>query len=208
MSLNTKCSECGEWFPIGAKHSVGEPCHRCKQKKAQFAAEIAATYPKPKCPVFGCTIPRGIPHEHPAGVFVVMRDPAQALTSDELAEINSFRNLQNVGFGTPAHINKMAACQAGNAFSGRDVYVVPADAKIHGGRKLTQALLEAGRSHREGHNDLAFYDESQAKWQDAPVTIDQAPAPRRSFVSLIARVAFWIVLAVTVAIWIFAGVKS
>lgn len=34
------------------------------------------------------------------------------------------------------------------------------------------------------------------------------PAPRSSFVSTIDRVAFWIALAVTVAIWIFAGVKS
>lgn len=127
--------------------------------------------------------------------------------------------------------------QDGRHIPVKDVYVVPEDAKIHGGRKLTQALLEAGhltyehnkaragtictqlamdvmkdldagRPHREGHNDLAFYDESKAKWQEDPVTIDQTPEPRRSFVSLTARIAFWIVLAVTVAIWIFAEVKS
>ncbi len=165
MSLNTKCSECGEWFPIGAKHSVGEPCHRCKQKKAQFAAEISATYEKNKS--------------------------------------------KAIEVGTQIHTALLQA-EAFKRFSDEHpgTYVVPADAPMVPGRKLTQELLEAGRQHREGHNDLAFYDESKAKWQDPPVTIDQAPAPRRSFVSTTALVAFWIVLAVTVAIWIFAGVKS
>lgn len=101
----------------------------------------------------------------------------------------------------------------------RNVYVVPADAPIHHGRKLRDALLlaghgmsrlddamiiaadealraelDAGRPHREG--------------ADVGVVLHQAPEPRRSFISLTARIAFWIVLAVTVAIWIFAGVKS
>lgn len=46
---------------------------------------------KPKCPVFGCTIPRGIPHEHPAGVSAVMRDPAEPLNRDERAELEWLR---------------------------------------------------------------------------------------------------------------------
>ena len=153
----------------------------------------------PKCPVFGCTIPRGIPHEHPAGTYMVMRDPVAPMSRHERAHIKALSDALQHGTGFTLD---------GKYVPHSDVYVVPADAPMVPGRKLTQALLDAGRLHREGHNDLAFYDESKAKWQDNPVTIDQAPAPRRSFVSLTARVAFWIVLAVTVCIWIFAGVKS
>ena len=45
----------------------------------------------PACPVFGCTIPRGIPHEHPAGVSAVMRDPAAPLSAYERAELLALR---------------------------------------------------------------------------------------------------------------------
>lgn len=116
--------------------------------------------------------------------------------------------------------------QGGRHVPIKDVYVVPEDAKIHGGRKLTQALLEAGhltyehnkaragtictqlaidmmkdldagRPHREGHVN-----------PDADIRDDRHAYIPRSFVKKTARIAFWIVLAVTVAIWIFAGVKS
>lgn len=46
---------------------------------------------KPKCPVFGCTIPRGVPHKHQGGVSAVMRDPAEPLSSDERAELERYR---------------------------------------------------------------------------------------------------------------------
>lgn len=166
---------------------------------------------KPKCPVFGCTIPRGIPHEHPAGVSVVMRDPTGPLDAFERAELERYRAedeqdrrtvfLRHNKDSQPrisladmhARYAEPGSLQA-EAMRRNSVYVVPADAKIHGGRKLTQALLDAGRIRRET--------------ADLGVVFNEAPAPRRSFVSLTARVAFWIVLAVTVGIWIFAGVKS
>lgn len=107
-----------------------------------------------------------------------------------------------------------------------DVYVVPADAKIHGGRKLRDALLMAGHNTYEQNrenaaitcNELAMkaLDELKASRPrreghvnpDADIRDDRYAYIPRSFVSTAARVAFWIVLAVTVAIWIFAGVKS
>ena len=165
----------------------------------------------PKCPVFGCTIPRGIPHEHPAGVSAVMRDPVAPLNSDERAELERYRAEDEQDRRTVfLRHNKdsqprisLADMHARYAEPGslreeamhrNNVYVVPADAPMVPGRKLTQALLEAGRIRRET--------------ADLGVVFNEAPAPRRSFISTTARVAFWIVTAVTVAIWIFAGVKS
>jgi len=141
---------------------------------------------KPKCPVFGCTIPRGIPHEHPAGTYMVMRDPVAPLSRHERAHIKALADALQHGTGSTLDGEYTSIL--------RDVYAVPADAKIHGGRKLTQALLEAGRIRRET--------------ADLGVVFDEAPAPRRSFVSTTARVAFWIVVVAIVGIWIFAGVKS
>lgn len=46
---------------------------------------------KPKCPVFGCSIPRGIPHSHPAGVSSVMRDPHAPLDETERSELERLR---------------------------------------------------------------------------------------------------------------------
>lgn len=111
----------------------------------------------PKCPVFGCTIPRGIPHEHPAGVSAVMRDPVAPLSADERAEleryraaaetdigedakrlrdalINQARGMQNVGPGSQVYDLAM----------GTNYYVVPADAPMVPSRKLRDALLMAG----------------------------------------------------------------
>lgn len=218
-----------------------------------------------KCPVFGCTIPRGIPHEHPAGVSAVMRDPVAPLNATERAELESFRReallreyaneqlarnkhrealyaqamaMQNtypfgLGQNTQANAEEQRLRNYRNnalfdiAAVTPSVYVIPADSKIFGGRKLTQALLEAGHNTYEQNkakaeivcNDLAVkvltemherasIDLRQRHdWNGIKMCIDE-PEPRRSLVSTTARVAFWIVLAATVAIGIFAGVKS
>lgn len=158
---------------------------------------------KPKCPVFGCTIPRGIPHEHPAGVSAVMRDPVAPLNADERAELERYRAAAETDIGEDAKRLRDALISQARGMQcvapgsplydramGTNYYVVPADAPMVPGRKLRDALVLAG--HKPG--DTLTFEEVK-------------PAPRRSFVSLTARVAFWIVLAVTVAIWIFAGVK-
>lgn len=168
MSLNTKCSECGEWFPIGAKHSIGESCHRCKQKKAQFAAEISATYPKPKCPVFGCTIPRGIPHEHPAGVAHVMRDPAAPMSRHERAHIKALSDAIQHGTGFTLD---------GKYVPNSDVYAVADPAPMVPGRKLRDTLLEAG--HNVEHFDMA---------RDATL---EAVKPRRTLAQSIGKFMAW-----------------
>lgn len=138
--------------------------------------------PKFRCLVYGCTIPAGIFHHHPVGMPVI-GDATAPLNDAERAELESLRRERD-----------WLTREGLKAFSQHSTYVVPADAKIHGGRKLTQALLEAGRIRRET--------------ADLGVVFNEAPAPRRSLVRTIGRIAFWIVLAVTVAIWIFAGVKS
>lgn len=192
---------------------------------------------KPKCPVFGCTIPRGIPHEHPAGTYMVMRDPVAPMSRHERAHIKALSDALQHGTGFTLD---------GKYVPNSDVYVVPADAKIVGGRKLTQALLEAGRPRREGLEQkliAAGFDYPMSK-EDAVKAYTAQLAPRtdsidnqdcewcygaghdpygdpcvgccelkpvkpsRSFLRTTARIAFWIVLAVTVCIWIFAGVKS
>tara|TARA_R110000868_G_C10972674_1_gene770759 strand:+ start:27222 stop:27899 length:678 start_codon:yes stop_codon:yes gene_type:complete len=218
-----------------------------------------------RCMVYGCTIPAGIFHEHPADA-PVMRDPSGPLDAFERAELIALRReaalrfhaqqqqrqsmafqqaqaMQNAWpFGSAQQFPDNATGQAhaadqladairygfsfhqdGRHVPIKDVYVVPEDAKIHGGRKLTQALLDAGQLTYE-HNkaragtictQLAIdvmkdldAGRPHREGADVGVVLHQAPEPRRSFVSLTARIAFWIVLAVTVAIWIFAGVKS
>lgn len=121
----------------------------------------------PKCPVFGCTIPRGIPHEHPAGVSAVMRDPTEPLNADERAELERYRaaaendldedakrlrealihqarGMQCVAPGSPLYDHAM----------GTNYYVVPADAPMVPGPKLRDALLMAGKPRRAAD----FYD--------------------------------------------------
>lgn len=135
---------------------------------------------KTKCPVFGCTIPRGIPHEHPAGVSAVMRDPAEPLNAFERGELDAYRRMNRIqshaeerkrqqasflqvqsmqnswGLGQNTqpgaqeqlmhHRQKEAMLQVAMycAEPIPNVYVVPSDSNIHVGRKLRDALLEAG----------------------------------------------------------------
>lgn len=101
----------------------------------------------PKCPVFGCTIPRGIPHEHPAGVSAVMRDPGAPLTGIERAELQYHRH--QAAARNQMEFNKMAT--AAMAISEveqqmRDIGVhVIRDAPMVPGRKLRDSLImEAG----------------------------------------------------------------
>lgn len=118
---------------------------------------------EPKCPVFGCTIPRGIPHEHPAGVSAVTRDPVAPLSADERAELESFRRERD--FMTRHGLK---------TFSKQSMYVVPADSPIHAGRKLRDALLMAG--HKPG--DTLTFEEVK-------------PAPRRTLAQSIGKFMAW-----------------
>lgn len=120
----------------------------------------------PKCPVFGCTIPRGIPHEHPAGVSVVMRDPAGPLDAFERAELERYRAedeqdrrtvfvRSNLNSKPYISLEDMHARYAepgslrDEAMHRNNVYVVPADAPMVPGRKLRDALLMAGQNMQQ-----------------------------------------------------------
>lgn len=112
---------------------------------------------KPKCPVFGCAIPRGIPHEHPAGVSAVMRDPVEPLNSDERSELERYRAAAETNLnaddgrlreGILRQSRSMQNCAAGSPLydrvMGAKAYVVHADAPMVPGRKLRDTLLLAG----------------------------------------------------------------
>lgn len=113
---------------------------------------------KPKCPVFGCTILRGIPHEHP----------------QQQAGIERFLD------GIP--LNRLDQFESG---------------PMAPGRSLREALLMAGtitlRDKPIKPEIVECVDRINLRWNS-----QQGPAPRHSFVSTVALVAFWIVLAVTV----------
>lgn len=113
--------------PVRCKH-LRRFCLEC-HGVIEFEPRSARTF---ACPVFGCTIPRGIPHEHPAGVSAVMRDPVAPLTADERAELMSYRMKDEV--------RRMRVLDAA---AGR-VHVI--DGPIHAGRKLRDALLMTGVS--------------------------------------------------------------
>lgn len=132
---------------------------------------------KPKCPVFGCTIPRGIPHEHPAGVSVVMRDPVEPLTRDERAELESFRRERD-----------WLTREGLKAFSQHSTYVVPADAPMTPGRKLIDALVLAG--HKPG-DTLTFEEVKPAPRRSFFREMFQVP--HRSFAHLVGHIAFAVV---------------
>lgn len=115
---------------------------------------------KPKCPVFGCTIPRNIPHSHPAGVSAVMRDPVAPLNADERAELERFRadlaemrtrGMSAAEAGTSIH-EAMLQIETSRRLREEGTYVVR-DVPMVPGRKLRDALLMAG--HNVEHFDQA-----------------------------------------------------
>jgi len=141
---------------------------------------------KPKCPVFGCTIPRGIPHEHPAGVSAVMRDPADQLNANERIELLYHRHLALVR--NQMEFNKMAnavMAQSEVERQMRDTGVhVIRDAPMFPGRKLRDALLLAG--HKPG--DTLTLEEFK-------------PAPRRKFRYLVPKAMVVCLLMLGMIIW-------
>jgi hypothetical protein len=164
---------------------------------------------KPKCPVFGCTIPRGIPHEHAAGVSAVMRDPVAPLTRDERAELEDLRllraatglegwertqSMSSTEVGTLIH-DVLFQAEAFKKFSNEhpSYYVVPADAPMYCGRKLRDVLLMAGHKIIEDNESYI---------------LTSPPPHRRSLPSLIARFAFWIVMAMGAVALAFMAVVS
>ena len=99
-----------------------------------------------RCPVFGCAIPRGIPHEHPAGVSAVMRDPVAPLSANERIELLYHRHLASVR--NQMEFNKMASAVMAQSEVERQMRDAGAhvirDAPMVQGRKLRDALLLAG----------------------------------------------------------------
>ncbi len=179
----------------------------------------------PKCPVFGCTIPRGIPHEHPAGVSAVMRDPVAPLTGIERAELerlrasaeedmnedanrlreslfNQARGMQNFGPGSKVYDQVM----------GTNYYVAHVEAPMVPGRKLRDALMMAGTNAKfvtvlgespyddqlkKNHEDL------MSNYGPEPKILDQrhdwTEVRRLSVVQIAGRIATCIVIAVGAA---------
>lgn len=162
---------------------------------------------KPKCPVFGCTIPRGIPHEHPAGVSAVMRDPVEPLNADERSELESLRR-QIVGIKHHP-INGFSCHDNGPGLTFSDqypggIYVVPTDAPMVPGRKLRDALLEAGQSRAisdASNIQLAMMTEiMNAPLRQLAIDIqgidlgkEPAPEQRRTLAQSVGKIAAWVV---------------
>lgn len=105
-----------------------------------------------RCPVFGCTIPRGIPHQHPAGVSAVMRDPAAPLSADERAELERLRadaavmrgaGMNAVVVGTKMH-EAFFQSEALRQFLEEYpvTHVAHLGEKIHGGHLINQAIAD------------------------------------------------------------------
>ena len=121
-----------------------------------------------RCPVFGCAIPRGIPHEHPAGVSAVMRDPVAPLSANERIELLYHRHLASVR--NQMEFNKMASAVMAQSEVERQMRDAGAhvirDAPMVQGRKLRDALLLAGHKIIE---------------DDGNYVLTSPPAPRRSF---------------------------
>lgn len=138
-------------------------CHCVKHDKAncQTCTEWYAEAPKPRCHIFGCTIPRGIPHEHPAGVSAVMRDPVAPLNADERAELERYRASAENDLDEDAKrlrealIHQARGMQCASPGSplydramGTNYYVVPADGPMVPGIKLRDSLMMAGKPRR------------------------------------------------------------
>lgn len=177
-------------------------CHCVKHEKAncQTCTEWNAAAPKPKCPVFGGTIPRGIPHEHPAGVSAVMRDPVPPLTDHERALADAFRH----GHGF---------VMDGKHVPADSVFLVPDDAPMLPGRKLRDSLLMAGTSPtvRSTATVDGLEVVMEANYGPAPKSLDQRhdwhgitvsewdEVRSLSVAQIAGRIATGIVLAVGVA---------
>lgn len=159
--------------------SACEECHAV----IEFEKSPTRTF---VCPVFGCTIPRGIPHEHPAGVSAVMRDPVAPLNADERAELESFRRERD-----------WLTREGLKAFSKQSMYVVPEDAPIHAGRKLRDVLVQAGIERRpETEHQFATVwngKEFVADVYGIDFGKDPAPAPRRTLAQSIGKFMAWMV---------------
>ena len=167
-----------------------------------------------RCPVFGCTIPRGIPHEHPAGVSVVMRDPVAPLNADERAKLeafraNKFRGLVESGDAAPcrgaldAYVTRgQSAIEAGNQIhelllqaevlkrfrkEHPGIHVVPADAPMVPGRKLRDALLMAGHKIIEDDGNYVLTSPTAPR---RSFLRDMFQVPHRSFAHLVGHIAF------------------
>lgn len=129
-----------------------------------------------RCPVFGCTIPRGIPHEHPAGVSAVMRDPVAPLNADERAELEQLRaRVRNSELLTAPKLP--------------GVYVIPEGAAMVPGRKLRDALLMAG--HNVERLDMAREAALDAMQCDLGVVFAKAPEPRRTMAQSVGKFMAW-----------------
>lgn len=157
--------------------------------------------PKPRCPVFGCTIPRSIPHSHPAGAYMVMRDPVAPMSRVEREHLKALSEAAQNGAGFTLD---------GKFVPGSDVYVVPADAPMVPGRKLRDALLMAG--HNVEHFDKAKKATEEAiGFRRGPDFYDVniiKPKERRSFVKLISSIAWRLAVALVVvgfAVLVLAG---
>nr|WP_294974935.1 hypothetical protein [uncultured Pseudomonas sp.] len=144
---------------------------------------------KPRCPVFGCTIPRSIPHSHPAGVSAVMRDPVAPLNADERSELERFRadlaemrarGMSSAEAGTSIH-EAMLQIETSRRLREEGTYIVR-DVPMVPGRKLRDALLMAG--HKGG---------------DTPTLEAAKPEPRRSFVRLVGSIAWRLAVVLVVA---------
>lgn len=178
---------------------------------------------KPKCPVFGCTIPRGIPHEHPAGVSAVMRDPAGPLDADERAELEALRAKLSAGNAvflgcTPEQFQDLQDMQSrqNSTLSVESRLDAPIEESLliqkatmpenpmTGGRKLRDALLMAGHNDRlpagmqQGNSFADVID--QRRERNGIDASEFTEARRLSVVQIACRIATGIVLATGVAL--------
>lgn len=141
---------------------------------------------KPKCPVFGCNIPRGIPHSHPAGVSSVMRDPYAPLTLDERAELETFRRerIWMTQEGLKAFSDSASYCSGftlgGKHVEPSDVYLDPAD-ELHSG--LSFMSLDEFTRQRQMRQEMEAA-ERRALMQ-----------PRMTFVKIVGRICLMVAIA-------------
>lgn len=135
---------------------------------------------KPKCPVFGCTIPRGIAHSHPAGVSAVMRDPVEPLNSFERMELELYRKQNKIA---------VEAAKSLADFNAAYPPMVP-------GRKLRYALLMAAQIKCEPTFEDAKPDlENRFDW--CGIKIVEATDPSEA---LLTKIAFWMIVCFSCAV--------